>query len=209
MKSCGVENALCPITLNSFRDIKLPVAFLTAPHQPYECEELVIWLMERRVNPMTNLAVHWNHSLLEIIGPLRNCKVDRAIVCAYIDAATARCDNIARTSERRVFDWGFVSTFCFLLLISLLGYYLRLGVLVQVKVMIWAIAHSIWATKSVEGYIHFMCGIYFAAVSGVVLILGEKQSVPIEVATIFVFLLKISSRVVDVYAAQIRRALTS
>ena len=154
---------------------------------------------------MTNLPVHWNHSLLEIIGPLRNCKVDRTIICAYIDAATAR----ARASERRVFDWGFVSTFCFLLLISLLGYYLQLGVLVQVKVMIWAIAHSIWATKSVEGYIHFMCGIYFAAVSGVVLILGEKQSVPIEVATIFVFLLKISSRVVDVYAAQIRRALTS
>jgi small basic protein len=203
----GSGDAICPITLNSFRDIELPVAFLTAPHQPYECEELVRWLMERRVNPMTNLPVHWNHSLLEIIGPLRNCKVDRAIVCAYIDAATSRCDNSARA--RRVFDRGFVSTFCFLLLISLLGYYLQLGVLVQLKVMIWAVAHSIWATKSVEGYIHFMCGIYFAAVSCVVLILGEKQSVPIEVATIFVFLLKISSRVVDVYAAQIRRALTS
>jgi hypothetical protein len=113
-------NAICPITLNSFRDIELPVAFLTAPHQPYECEELVIWLMERRVNPMTNLAVHWNHSLLEIIGPLRNCKVDRTIICAYIDSATARCDNSARASARRVFDWGFVSTFCFLLLLSYL-----------------------------------------------------------------------------------------
>lgn len=206
MKFGGLDDAICPITLNSFRDIELPVAFLTAPHQPYECEELVRWLMERRVNPMTNLPVHWNHSLLEIIGPLGDCKLDqKTIICAYIDAATSRCDQ---PSEGCVFDWWFMSSFCFLLLISLLGYYLRLGVLVQVKVIIWAIGHSFWTTKSVEAYIHLMFGVYILAVSGVVLVLGEKRTVPIEVATILVFLLKIASRVVDVYAAHMRQAST-
>lgn len=59
----------CPITLAD--NIKFPVAFHHARHQPYECEALVSWLRLRRTDPMTNLPVDWNESPLEIMGPVR------------------------------------------------------------------------------------------------------------------------------------------
>lgn len=43
----------CPITLNSIEEISLPVAFASAPEQPYELTALCTWLERKRVNPLT------------------------------------------------------------------------------------------------------------------------------------------------------------
>ena len=120
------------------------------------------------------------------------------MVCAYVAGHDRH--------PRRIFDGDFVLACLMLLSVLSVSYFFRWAFWVQVIVVILAVGHSFCITKSTEGQIHLMCGIYGFAVSCVLLILGEKQSVPMEVAVFFGFLLKISSRIVDVYAVQIRRA---
>jgi hypothetical protein len=171
--------------------------------------------MMKGVNPLTNIPVYWNQSLLEIIAPFKNSK-DCNIICKYIDAATTHSNSRPRVekmeAERAVFlDAGFVSA-CFVLLLLLSFFrfvFVDFFLGGQVLIMILAIMHSLFTTKNVEGHIHLMCGVYVFLASCVVLILGENQSVSMETSTILIFFLKISSRIVDVYAAQIRQALST
>jgi len=47
----------CPITLCPLHELSLPVAFASAPDQPYELEALCTWLDRTSKNPLTGEAV--------------------------------------------------------------------------------------------------------------------------------------------------------
>ena len=60
----------CPITYVPVDKLRQPVAFRCMPQHVYECDDLLEWLREKSVNPMTNLEVSWRNSPLECIGPV-------------------------------------------------------------------------------------------------------------------------------------------
>ena len=66
----GDLDAMCPITLTPLCNIKHPIVFNNAPHQPYEAEALALWLSTRRRNPLTNEYCAWNETPFEIISPI-------------------------------------------------------------------------------------------------------------------------------------------
>ena len=66
----GDEQSPCAITLAPLRDLKWPVVFRHATHQPYECEALVRWLVGCRTDPLTNLSVSWRGDPMEAIALL-------------------------------------------------------------------------------------------------------------------------------------------
>ena len=45
----------CPITLCALHELSLPVAFASAPDQPYELEALCAWLERSPINPLTGV----------------------------------------------------------------------------------------------------------------------------------------------------------
>lgn len=49
--------AECPITLCQLHELSFPVAFSDAPEQPYELEELCVWLEKSSSNPVTGEEV--------------------------------------------------------------------------------------------------------------------------------------------------------
>ena len=68
----GDLDAMCPITLTPLCNIKYPIVFNNAPHQPYEAEALALWLSTRRRNPLTNEYCVWDETPLEIISPINH-----------------------------------------------------------------------------------------------------------------------------------------
>jgi hypothetical protein len=68
----GDLDAMCPITLTPLCNIKYPIVFNNAPHQPYEAEALALWLSTRRRNPLTNEYCAWDETPLEIISPINH-----------------------------------------------------------------------------------------------------------------------------------------
>ena len=48
----------CPITLCDMHELSLPVAFSSAPNQPYELEALCTWLEGSPTNPLTGTAAN-------------------------------------------------------------------------------------------------------------------------------------------------------
>jgi hypothetical protein len=66
----GDEHTPCAITLAPLCELKWPVVFRHATHQPYECEALVRWLVGCRTDPLTNLSISWRGDPMEAIALL-------------------------------------------------------------------------------------------------------------------------------------------
>lgn len=148
----GAPDAVCPITLQRLDELLFPVAFRSAPHQPYECKALVDWLLEREVNPLTNTAVDWAKSPLEAIGPLSCCKATGA-VSAYIEKQL----NPQRSLLFEVFrDYGWIY-FAAVLYAFSAGLTSQMFHTCSVAYGLW---HSIRVLKTAEAMIALWSGVW-------------------------------------------------
>ena len=80
MQYTGMDDASCPITLQSLPELGMPVAFRKYPFQPYEATALVRWLQLARVHPLTRERVVWTHTSTEVIAAL---DIDAALGVHY------------------------------------------------------------------------------------------------------------------------------
>jgi len=184
----GTSDQVCPITLKSLKDIDLPVAFRSMPHQPYECLALLEWLNEKETNPMTNQEVYWKSNLLDVVAPLHICK-DPKLVEKYIKYHTSQNYSL----------WVY-----FIFAIPYV-----VGEWSQVAVMFLALIHSVFTIKSLEATVVFMSGIYVLLVLYITVVVLDSLYLPINLVLSVVFYVKSISQIVDVYSNQIRRALNS
>ena len=119
---------LCPITFAPFCDIKYPVTFHTFPHQSYECEALVRWLLVRNINPMTNLPVVWKKTPLEILGPHVLCRTPTRVQ-DYLESTLGYHERETMlqyfTNNQRRFAWlcVYLMMMIFALIMSLAYHY--------------------------------------------------------------------------------------
>jgi hypothetical protein len=181
----GTRDSICPITLKTLEEIQSPVAFRNASHQPYECDDLMKWLMEKEVNPMTNLPVYWTYSPLEIMAPLSICKNPK-FVSAHIEKTL-----ILQPSE---------------IVPSLLLYILMLALATTVwstddVCRYWshicintiALIHTICSMKKVKGFIVAISGAYVLVTVIVIITFKDGISFPVNAISIIFVFIKIAS----------------
>jgi len=91
----GTSDAVCPITLEELDALISPVAFVSLPQQPYECEPLVAWLAVHRSNPLTRQRIKWARSPLEAVAPLEGflCSERQRAVAQFIEETLGELFN--------------------------------------------------------------------------------------------------------------------
>jgi hypothetical protein len=99
---------------------------------------------------------------------------------------------------RRIFDCEFVSVLTLMLLFL---YFFGEGWL-QVTVLILAVAHSIWTNKNRVAHIHLACGVHVLLGSAFIMFYENGEMLSIYAATMYVIIVKISTRIIDIHSEQ-------
>ena len=105
---------------------------------------------------------------------------------------------------RRIFDCEFVSVLTFMLLFL---HFFGEG-WGQVTVLILAVAHSIWTNKNRVAHIYLACGVHVLLGSALIMFYENGEILSIYAATMYVIIVKISTRIMDIHSTKIMQTFT-